>query len=363
MGFKCGIVGLPNVGKSTLFNALTQMNVDAENYPFCTIEPNVGTVPVPDERLHKISAIAKAQKKIPTVLEFVDIAGLVKGASRGEGLGNRFLEHIRRTHIVAQVVRCFDSDDMAHVGDGLDPIADMETINTELLLADLGVIERTVEREAKAAKSGDKNALSKQRAAQRLHEVLAQGKPVRGLELDDAERALAREFNLITAKPMMIVANTDEAGLAGNRHMDAVRGYADDNGLALLTVCARLEAELRDFDEDERAALLEGLGEHKSGLERLIAAGYGALDLLTFFTAGPQEARAWTTHEGSLAPQAAACIHSDFEKGFIRAEVVSYEDYVACGGEQSAKEAGKLRLEGKDYLVRDGDVMHFRFNV
>ncbi len=362
MGFKCGIVGLPNVGKSTLFNALTRMNVDAENYPFCTIEPNVGTVPVPDERLDRISAIAKSRETVPTVLEFVDIAGLVKGASKGEGLGNRFLEHIRRTQTIAQVVRCFEGGEVVHVGGKVEPVADLETVNTELLLADLEVAGRAAERGAKAAKAGGKQELARRHASQRIHDELAQGRPIRDLELDDDEHALARELNLITAKPMIVVANTDESGLAGNRYVNAVRAYADANGFVLLTVCAKVEAELQGFDEDERAVLLEDVG-GVSGLERVISAGYRALDLLTFFTAGPKEAHAWTTRSGSLAPQAAGCIHSDFEKGFIRAEVIGYDDYIACGGEHGGREAGKLRLEGKDYPVAEGDVMHFRFNV
>ena len=352
MGFKCGIVGLPNVGKSTLFNALTQLNVDAENYPFCTIEPNIGTVLVPDERLSRISAIAKSQKTVPTVLEFVDIAGLVEGASKGEGLGNRFLEHIRRTQTIAQVVRCFEGGDVIHVKGKVEPVADIETINTELLLADLEIVERTVERESKAGKAGDKQARARQSAARHLYEELAQGRAVRGLTLDDSEQAMVRELNLITAKPMIVVANTDEEGLRGNPYVDEVQKYVDDNGLVLLTVCARLEAELQGFSEEERAAFLEGMGETASGLERIITAGYRALDLLTFFTAGPKEARAWTTRTGSLAPQAAACIHSDFEKGFIRAEVIAYEDYIAHNGEHGAREAGKLRLKAKIILFR-----------
>ncbi len=364
MGFKCGIVGLPNVGKSTLFNALTRMGVGAENYPFCTIEPNIGTVPVPDERLDRISRIAKSRRTIPTVLEFVDIAGLVAGASKGEGLGNRFLEHIRRTHTIAQVVRCFEGGEVIHVADRVDPVADIETIGTELLLADLEVAERAAARAEKAAKAGGKDELARRRAAQRLYDELAQGKPVRGLELDAAERAAARELNLITAKPMIVVANVDEGGGEdGARRVDEVRKYVDANGLELLTVSAKLEAELQELDEQERAAFAEDAGDGASGLERVIAAGYRALELLTFFTAGPKEARAWTTRTGSLAPQAAGCIHSDFEQGFIRAEVIAYEDYVACGGEHGAKEAGKLRLEGKDYAVCEGDVVHFRFNV
>ena len=363
MGFKCGIVGLPNVGKSTLFNALTEMNVGAENYPFCTIDPNVGTVPVPDERLTRISQVAKSRQTIPTVLEFVDIAGLVKGASAGEGLGNRFLEHIRRTNTIVQVVRCFEDDEVTHVADTINPVADIETIDTELLIADLEAVERAVERAAKAAKAGGKEELECQKVLQRIHDGLAEGKSVRELELGEAERTTVRQLNLLTAKPMIVVANVDESGDKGNRHVEAVRKYADVSGALVLTVCAKFEAELHEFDEQERASLLKDAGNGISGLERVIAAGYRALDLLTYFTAGTKEARAWTTRTGSLAPQAGGCIHSDFEKGFIRAEVIAYEDYVACGGEHGAREAGKLRLEGRGYAVQEGDVMHFRFNV
>jgi hypothetical protein len=364
MGIKCGIVGLPNVGKSTLFNAVTQaQNAAAANYPFCTIDPNVGVVPVPDLRLAKLAAIAKSEKIIPTTVEFVDIAGLVAGASKGEGLGNKFLAHIRETDAIAHVVRCFVNDDVVHVAGRIDPLADIDVINTELGLADLDTVERGLRRAEKAAKAGDKDAIRQLDLLKRMQAHLDGGRPARTLQMDPAERPLLHELHLITLKPLMYVANVAENGFRDNPYLDVVQKRADVEGADVVPVCAAIEAEIAQLDEADRTAFLEELGLHEPGLDRVIRAAYHLLGLLTFFTVGPKEARAWTSHIGAFAPQAAGEIHTDFEKGFIRAEVISYDDYIACKGEQGAKEAGKMRLEGKEYVVREGDVMHFRFNV
>ena len=364
MGIKCGIVGLPNVGKSTLFNAVTQaQNAAAANYPFCTIDPNVGVVPVPDLRLKALADIVKPEKILPTTVEFVDIAGLVAGASKGEGLGNKFLSHIRETDAVAHVVRCFVNDDVIHVAGRIDPLADIEVINTELALADLDTVERGLQRAEKASKAGDKDAIRLRDLLKRMREHLDAGNPARTLAMDAAERPLLRELHLITVKPLMYVANVAENGFRDNAYLDVVQKRADEEGADVVPVCAAIESEIAQLDLADRQAFLEELGLHDPGLDRVIRAAYHLLGLLTFFTAGVKEVRAWTTHIGALAPQAAGEIHTDFEKGFIRAEVISYDDFIACKGEQGAKEAGKMRLEGKEYVVREGDVMHFRFNV
>ena len=363
MGIKCGIVGLPNVGKSTLFNALTKAGIAAANFPFCTIEPNTGIVPVPDPRLDALAAIVKPEKIIPTTMEFVDIAGLVAGASKGEGLGNKFLAHIRETDAIAHVVRCFEDGNVIHVANKVDPIADIETIDTELALADLESVLKALDRATRAAKANDKEALARKPVLEKLAAVLDQGKSARTAGLDADEKALIRDMFLITLKPLMYIANVAEDGFENNPHLDAVRARAVEEGAEVVPVCAAIEEELSQLEDADRDEFLKDLGLEEPGLNRVIRAGYKLLGLQTYFTAGVKEVRAWQLRAGSTAPQAAGVIHTDFERGFIRAETIAYDDYIKLKGEQGAKEAGRLRLEGKEYIVKEGDVLHFRFNV